>query len=354
MIRELFGTTSDGIPVDRYTLRNANQMEVTIITYGAIVTSIKVPDKNGVIDDVVLGCDSVGDYEKQTAYIGCIVGRYGNRIANGRFTLKGKMYSVPVNNPPNHLHGGVRGFNRVVWTAKEFESGSRAGVRLSYMSKDGEEGYPGSLSATVTYTLSDDNELVIEYSAETDKPTVVNLTNHSYFNLAGAGNGTVLKQELTINADRFTPINSVCIPTGELRTVKDTVFDFTKPVAIGLRIHEKDPQLIFGNGYDHNYVLNKAENELALAARLSDQASGRKMDVFTTEPGMQLYTGNWLTSAIIGKGDKRYNKHFAVCLETEHFPDSPNQAHFPSTVLTPDQTYSSKTILRFSITGLPL
>jgi aldose 1-epimerase len=324
-------------------------MEVAIITYGGIVVSIKVPDKNGVLGDVVLGCDHVGNYEKQTAHIGGIVGRYANRIAGGSFTLDGKTYSLPINNPPNHLHGGNRCFDRVIWTAREFRSGTISGVRLFYMSKDGEEGYPGNLSVTVTYTLSDKNELGIEYSAITDKATVVNLTNHSYFNLAGAGNGTILQQELFINADRFTPVNAVCIPTGELRSVKNTPFDFTKPVAIGLRINGNDSQLVLGNGYDHNYVLNKRGNEPALAASLFEPASGRFLEVLTTEPGIQLYTGNWLDSTIVGKGNKRYDKHHAVCLETEHFPDSPNKPDFPTTVLKPNQTYSTKTIIRFSV-----
>jgi aldose 1-epimerase len=346
-----FGVTSTGVPVDRYTLTNTNGMEVSIITYGGIVTSIRVPDKNGAIDDIVLGCDSVSHYEKQTAHIGGIVGRYANRIAKGAFTLAGKTYSLPVNDPPNHLHGGVRCFDRVVWSAQEIRSAAAVGLRLFYLSKDGEEGYPGNLSVTVMYTLSNKNELTIEYSATTDKPTVVNLTNHSYFNLAGAGSGTVLKQELFINANKFTPINAFCIPTGQLLDVRNTPFDFTKPVAIGKRINENDSQLALGKGYDHNYVLNKKDHELGLAARVADRASGRQLEVFTTEPGIQLYTGNWLDSTIIGKGNKRYGKHYAVCLETEHFPDSPNEPNFPSTVLNPDQTFSSKTVLKFSNKG---
>jgi len=344
-----FGKTGDGTQVDRYVLTNNNGMKVAIITYGGIVTSIEVPGRNGTIEDVVLGCDSVSHYEKQTAHIGGIVGRYANRIANGTFALAEKKYSLPINDPPNHLHGGLRCFDRVVWTAKQIRAGSSVGVRLFYLSKDGEEGYPGNLSVTVTYTLSDKNELGIEYSARTDKATVVNLTNHSYFNLAGDGSGPVLKEELFINANRFTPINAVCIPTGELRNVKNTPFDFTKPVGIGLRIDGNDSQLVLGKGYDHNFVLNKKGNELGLAARLFDPASGRQLEVFTTEPGMQLYTANWLDSTVIGKGNKRYGKHDAVCLETEHFPDSPNKPNFPSTALNPNQTYSTKTILRFTV-----
>jgi aldose 1-epimerase len=347
-----FGTTTDGTPVDRYTLTNAQGMEVSIITYGGIVTSIKVPDRNGIVEDVVLGCDSVAHYEKQTAHIGGIVGRYANRIANGSFTLAGKTYSLPINNPPNHLHGGVKCFDRVVWKAQEFRSGTLAGVKLFYLSKDGEEGYPGNLSVTVTYTLSNDNELGIDYSAKTDKPTVINLTNHSYFNLAGAGNGTILSHDLFINALQFTPINEFSIPLGQARSVKNTPFDFTKPVAIGLRINENDSQLVLGKGYDHNFVVNRKEKELCLAARLSDPKSGRVLEVLTTEPGIQLYTSNWLDSSVIGKGNKRYGMHYAVCLETEHFPDSPNKPNFPSTALQPNQTFSSKTALRFSNIGM--
>jgi aldose 1-epimerase len=349
--RAPFGTTAGGTKVERYTLTNSDGMEVSIITYGGIVTSIRVPDRSGTLDDVVLGCDSVSHYEKQTAHIGGIVGRYANRIAKGSFTLAGKTYSLPVNDPPNHLHGGVRCFDRVVWSATELRSAAAVRIRLFYLSKDGEEGYPGNLSVTVTYSLTEKNELQIEYSAKTDKPTLVNLTNHSYFNLAGAGSGSVLKQELFINANQFTPINAFSIPTGQFLGVRSTPFDFTKPVAIGSRINDNDAQLLLGKGYDHNFVLNKKANELGLAARLADRASGRQMEVFTTEPGIQLYTGNWLDSTIIGKGNKRYGKHNAICLETEHFPDSPNQPNFPSTVLVPNQTYSSKTVLKFSNKG---
>ncbi len=347
--KESFGKTVSGEDVYKFILTNSNGMEVSILSYGAIVSSMKVPGKTGKFDDVVLGCDSVSQYEKQTAHIGGIVGRYANRIAKGKLTIGGKTYSLPINNSPNHLHGGIIGFDKVVWDAKEFRSGSLGGVTLSYLSKDGEEGYPGNLSITVTYTLSNANEFDMECRAKTDKETVVNVTNHSYYNLAGAGNGTILNHELYINADAYTPIDEFCIPTGEFRSVANTPFDFKNPMAIGSRINASDTQLIIGKGYDHNYVLNGKAKEPALAARLYDRSSGRVMEILTTEPGIQLYTGNWLDSTIVGKSNKRYDKHFAVCLETEHFPDSPHHPTFPTTTLKPNESYSTKTILRFSI-----
>jgi len=345
--RESFGKTSDGQNVDIYTLTNRRGAEVKITNYGGIITSLRVPDRNGKRDDVVLGFDNLDAYLKGHPYFGAIIGRYANRIAKGRFTLSGHEYSLAVNNGENHLHGGIKGFDKVVWTAKPLKVPSGAALRLTYLSKDGEEGYPGSLSVTVIYTLTNANELKIEYWATTDKDTVVNLTSHSYFNLAGQGNGDILNHQLLINARRFTPTDAGSIPTGELKSVKGTPFDFTTAFRIGDRINDADQQLKFGNGYDHNFVLNGRTGTLRQAAVAYEPASGRSMEVWTTEPGIQFYTANYLDGSLTGKDGKVYQQRYAFCLETQHFPDSPNQPSFPTTVLRKGQRYHTLTIHKF-------
>ncbi|MEX2263096.1 MAG: aldose epimerase family protein [Bryobacteraceae bacterium] len=345
-----FGQTANGVPVEVYTLRNAHRVEAEISTLGATLVSLKVPDRNGKLDDVVLGFDTVDGYEKGR-YFGAIVGRYGNRIAKGRFSLNGVEYTLARNNGENHLHGGVRGFSGVVWAARAKDAGS---IELTYLSKDGEEGYPGNLTAKVTYTLNDLNELKIDYSATTDKDTIVNLTNHAYFNLAGQGAGDVLGHRVMIAASRFTPVDAGLIPTGELRSVTGTPFDFREPKTIGERIGAKDPQLAIGRGYDHNYVLDASSGNLERAARVVEPQSGRVMEVLTAEPGMQLYTGNYLDGSLIGKGGKPYGSRYGFCMETQHFPDSPNRPEFPSVVLKPGGRYETTTVYRFSIESAPL
>ncbi|RPH32313.1 galactose mutarotase [bacterium] len=347
MSKESFGTAPDGTPVYLYTLTNSHGMEAKIITFGGIVVSLKVPDRNGKLDDVVLGFDSVSSYVTNHSYFGALVGRYGNRIAKGKFTLDGKDYALATNDGSNHLHGGKFGFDQKVWEADEEESEPGKSLVLKYVSKDEEEGYPGTLSVKVRYAVTDSNELTVGYSAVTDKPTIVNLTQHSYFNLAGQGNGDILGHELTIVADRFTPVDSTLIPTGELRPVEGKPMDFRIPVAIGARINQKDEQLVRGGGYDHNWVLNRKDSALSLAASLHDPTTGRVMDVWTTEPGLQFYTGNFLNGTAIGKGGKAYNYRYGLCLETQHFPDSPNKPQFPSTVLRPGDHYSTITVFRF-------
>ncbi|MCC6863076.1 MAG: galactose mutarotase [Bryobacterales bacterium] len=343
-----FGKTPSGEEVRLFTLTNAGGMEVAITNYGGIVVSVKTPDRSGTIGDVVLGFDSLDGYLGPHPHFGSLIGRYGNRIAKGRFTLNGVEYKLAQNNGENHLHGGIRGFDKVVWQARPLTGGDAPGVVLTYLSRDGEEGYPGNLSATVVYSLTPNHELRIDYSATTDKDTVVNLTNHSYFNLAGPGEGDILAHELTLSASRFTPVDKGLIPTGELRAVESTPFDFRKPVAIGARINEKDEQLILGGGYDHNFVLDNSGRGLAPAATVYEPKSGRVMEVLTTEPGVQFYTGNFLDGAIRGKGGKAYGKRYGFCLETQHFPDSPNKPQFPSTVLKPGGQYRTTTIYRFS------
>jgi len=346
--RQSFGKTPDGKAVDLFTLRNTKGSEAQIMTYGGIVTSLKVADKNGRVGDVVLGFDNLEAYLKSSPYFGALIGRYGNRIANGKFTLDGHDYTLPVNNPPNCLHGGVKGFDKVVWeVVRQRATDKEASLELTYLSKDGEEGFPGNLKVTATYTLSEDNALRLDFSATTDKPTVLNLTHHSYFNLAG--HGDVLNHEVTINADKFTPVNVNLIPTGELRPVKDTPFDFTAPHRIGERINASDEQLKFGNGYDHNWVLNKKPGELSFVARVDEPTSGRVMEVFSTEPGTQFYTGNFLDGTLTGKGGWTYQFRDALCFEPQHFPDSPNHPEFPSTVLRPGQTFKNTISYKFSV-----
>ncbi len=345
--RSTFGKMADGETIDLFTLTNRNGMKVSITNYGARVVSILVPDRHGKMGDIVLGFDNLEGYLGNNPYFGAIVGRYGNRIAQARFTLDGVTYKLAQNDGQNSLHGGLKGFDKVVWKAREL-SGARPAVELTYLSKDGEEGYPGNLSVKVVYTLEDDNALRIDYTATTDKDTVLNLTNHSYFNLAGQGNGDILKHLLMINADRFTPIDATLIPTGELRSVQGTPFDFRKPAAIGARINQDNEQLKFGKGYDHNFVLNRPGRGLELAARATDPESGRVLEVLTTQPGIQFYSGNFLDGTIHGKGSKVYGHRSAFCLETQHFPDSPNHPKFPTTELKPGQTYRETTVFRFS------
>jgi aldose 1-epimerase len=346
--QDRFGTTTDGHEVVVYTLTNRNGVEARITNYGATLVSLKVPDRHGKLADVVLGYDSYEGYLGNSPYIGAIVGRYANRIARGRFTLNGVEYKLAVNNGENHLHGGKVGFDRVLWEAKASKSADGMALTLSYLSRDGEEGYPGNLSVRVTYTLTNSNALRIDYYATTDKDTLVNLTQHSYFNLAGQGNGDILGHQLTINADSFTPVDAGSIPTGELRSVKGTPFDFTTPTAIGARINQSDEQLGFGKGYDHNFVLNGKPGTLRQAARVFEPTTGRVMEVWTTEPGVQLYTGNFLDGSKVGKDKKVYQVHYGLCLETQHFPDSPNKPKFPSAVLRKGQTYTTTTVYRFS------
>jgi aldose 1-epimerase len=344
-----FGQTPSGQAVDLYTLKNASGMEVGIMTKGATVVSVKAPGRNGQFADVVLGFDTLDGYvdAKNTAFFGAIVGRYGNRIAKGRFTLDGKEYKLALNNGPNTLHGGNVGFDKAVWTAQALAGDT--GVQFTYVSKDGEEGYPGTLTAKVTYTLTAANELKIDYSATSDKDTVVNLTNHSYFNLSGAGEGTILDETLQIFASRFTPVDAGLIPTGELKPVAGTPFDFLQPTAIGARIGSTDEQIVRGGGYDHNWVLDGAMGTLHPAAKVTDPKSGRVLEVSTTEPGVQFYTGNFLDGTLTGKGGKLIQKRFGFCLETQHFPDSPNQPAFPTTTLKPGAEYKSTTIFKFSV-----
>ncbi len=345
MTPALFGRLPDGTEVGLFTLSNARGIEVRAIAYGAILVSIRTPDRRGQLADIVLGCDDLEGYLTRSRYFGAVVGRYGNRIAKGRFTLDGKTYQLATNNAPNHLHGGVKGFDKVVWRAQEFARDGHNAVTFRYTSPDGDEGYPGTLNASVTYSLTARNELVVEYEATTDAPTPLNLTNHSYFNLAGEGSGDILQHRLTIDADRFTPVDETMIPTGELAAVDGTPFDFRRETAIGARIDADDEQIRRGTGYDHNFVLNGGP-ALRRAARVVEPASGRTLEVATTEPGVQFYAGNHLAGQI-GKGGHAYTKRSALCLETQHFPDSPNHPAFPSTVLRPGSTYRSRTVFTF-------
>jgi aldose 1-epimerase len=346
--KESYGKTADGQEVELYTLSNTNGLETEITTYGGIVVSIKVPDRDGKFDDVVLGFDSLDGYLKGHPFFGALVGRYGNRIGKAKFTLNGKEYKLAVNNGENSLHGGNKGFDKVVWKAKPVTVKDGVALELSYLSKDGEEGFPGNLSVKVTYTLTNTNELKIDYSATTDQDTIVNLTNHSYFNLAGQGNGDILAHQLQINADRFTPVDAGLIPTGELRSVKATPLDFTQVAAIGARIGQDDEQLKLGKGYDHNFVLNGKAGTLRLAAKVVEPTTGRVMEVLTTEPGVQLYTANFLDGSLKGKDGKAYGARSAFCLETQHFPDSPNKPDFPTTVLKKGGRYQTTTVFKFS------
>lgn len=346
--KQAYGKMPDGAAVELYTLTNANGMQAGIITYGGTVVSLTAPDRNGKYADVVLGMDGLAGYMKATAFFGALIGRYGNRIGHAQFTLDGNTYKLPANDNGNTLHGGPAGFDKRVWTVVP-GSNSPDGptLELTYVSKDGEAGFPGTLTAKVFYTLTAKNELKIDYTATTDKPTVVNLTNHSYFNLAGQGEGDVLGHEVMIDADRYTPVDDKLIPTGELRPVAGSPFDFTKPTAIGARIDANDEQIKFGKGYDHNWVLNKGAAVITKAAEVHEPKSGRVMEVWTNEPALQFYTGNFLDGTLQGKG-KTYIHRGAFCMETQHYPDSPNKPAFPTTELKPGATYLTTTIYRFS------
>ena len=371
IIRKPFGQAPDGTPVELYILSNTGgdrgeirtqgrtavdgrsygpggpAIEAAICTYGGIVVWLKVPDRNGKMGDVVLGYDDLAGYLKESPYFGALIGRYGNRIAKGKFVLDGKQYTLAINNGPNALHGGLKGFDKVVWQASMLNSSAGPSLQLRYTSKDGEEGYPGNLTVTAVYTLTDDNALRLDYTATTDKDTVVNLTQHSYFNLAGKGN--ILNHEVMIPADKFTPVDSTLIPNGELQPVAGTPFDFRKPTAIGARINQEDQQLKFGGGYDHNWVINKQMGELTIMARVYEPTTGRVMEVLSTEPGLQFYTGNFLDGKITGKGGWKYEFRNAFCMEPQHYPDSPNQPNFPSVVLKPGQVYHNTIFYRFLV-----
>ena len=345
-----FGKNSDGQSVEIYTLKNKNGVEAGILTYGGIVNFLKAPDRTGKLADVILGYDGMEGYLQDKSYFGALIGRYGNRIAKGEFKLGGKTYNVPKNNGENSLHGGIHGFNSKLWTAHEVAGSDGRALELTYVSKAGEEGYPGTLSVKVVYTLTNENELKIDYSATTDAETVLNLTNHAYFNLAGQGEGDILQHELTLHADRYTPVDAGLIPTGELAGVKGTPFDFQQATAIGARIGQDHEQLKLGKGYDHNWVLGGHEKgALALAAEVYEPKSGRVLQVLTKEPGVQFYSGNFLDGTAHGKAGKVYNQRYGFCLETQHFPDSPNHSNFPSTVLKPGQQYRTTTIYKFSV-----
>jgi aldose 1-epimerase len=344
--QKAFGTR-DGRPVTLYTLTNSHGVEVHAMNYGGIILSIRVPDRKGQVADIVLGHDALEGYTPNPPYLGAIVGRYANRIANGTFTLDGKMYTLPKNDGPNTLHGGTtRTFDKVVWDAEPLKG--KTGVAFTYLSKDGEEGFPGNMKVTVTYTLSDANELTIDYQATTDKASPINVSQHSYFNLKGEGNGEILDHEIMINADRFTPVDKNLIPTGELKSVKGTPFDFTTSTKIGARIEDKDEQLTLGHGYDHNFVINRKGPGLTLAARVYEPTTGRVLEVSTTQPGVQFYTGNFLDGTVTGKEGHVYKRRFGFCLETQHFPDSPNHPDFPTTILKPGEKFHQTTVFKFS------
>ena len=362
--KELFGTTPDGIDVYRYTLTNDHGMRVKIITYGGIIQSIEVPDRHGRKANVALGFDNLTDYIERNPYFGCITGRYANRIAHGQFTLDGVDYQLDINNPPNSLHGGFEGFDKKVWeVTREFNDKGGVGIELHYVSRAGEggehvddpggrvPGYPGNLDTYVTYTLTKDNAIRMDYRATTDAPTIVNLTNHTYFNLAGEGNGNIEGHVLKLNANTYTPVDATLIPTGEIAAVAGTPLDFTRPVAIGARIRDNFEQLVIGRGYDHNFVLNRKrpdDTSLILAARVREPTSGRVLEILTTEPGIQFYSGNFLDGTLVGTSGKMYRQGDGFALETQHFPDSPNHPNFPSTVLRPGQVYQTTTIYKFS------
>lgn len=345
-----FGKLANGTQISLYVLTNKNGMQVSVTTFGARIVSIKVPDRRGKLGDVVLGYSSLKGYVKDTAYFGAIVGRYANRIAKGRFTLQGVTYHLPVNDGPNTLHGGKVGFDKLVWQARELTTAKNPALELTLTSPNGDQGFPGTLHVRVIYTLTDQNALRIQYRATTDKATVINLTNHSYFNLDGQGNGDILPTVLTINASQYTPTDKTQIPTGRIASVKGTPFDFLKPTAIGARIKENNPQLKIAGGYDHNWVLNRDHKTgLVLAARAYDPRSGRVLTVYTTQPGLQFYSGNFLDGTLHGKDGKVYKYRYGFTLETQHFPDSPNEPNFPSTVLKPGQVYRQTTVFQFSV-----
>jgi len=346
IIEQPFGVTTDQQPVDLYTLSNDHGVSTQIMAYGGTIISLQTPDRIGNLGDIVLGFDTLADYQERSPFFGCIAGRYANRIANGTFGLDGTTYPLATNNGPNHLHGGWRGFDKVLWKAETTQTGGEVALELHYTSQDGEEGYPGNLDVTVTYTLTNQNELRIDYRAVTDKPTILNLTNHTYFNLAGQGK--ILDHQIMIDADSFTPVNATLIPTGTLPAITGTPFDFRTLTAIGARIHEDDEQLRYGGGYDHNWVLNRPDQGLRHVITITEPTTGRCLDVATSQPGVQFYTGNMLPDTVLGKQGQIYTKRAGFCLETQHFPDSPNQPHFPSTILRPGEHYHETTVFAFS------
>ncbi|MFT6203575.1 MAG: aldose 1-epimerase [Spirosomataceae bacterium] len=344
-----FGQTTDSVAVDIYSLVNTQGMTVKITNYGGTIVSWTTPDSAGNYEDVVLGMESLQGYLDGVPYFGALIGRYGNRIAKGEFTIDGTEYSIPINNGENGLHGGLKGFDKVVWTAQPVE-GEEVGLKLSYISNDGEEGYPGKLSVEVIYTLKNDNSLQIDYQATTDKATVVNLTNHTYFNLTGGVKRDILEHEVMLAASKFLPIDKGLIPTGELRAVAGTPFDFTEMESIGKRINDTtDTQIVFGGGYDHAWVFTDESNKLKLVAKVYEPTSKRTLEVFTTEPAVQFYSGNFLDGSLTGKNGKVYGKRYGFCLETEHYPDAPNQPNFPNTVLRPKEIYTSKTVYKLGV-----
>jgi len=348
IIKEEFGKVDES-PIDIYTLTNEKGAEARIINYGAIVVSLNMPDRNNNFADIVTGFDSLSGYVNDNAFFGSIVGRYGNRIGKGKFKLDGKDYQVTVNSNGNHLHGGTFGFNKVIWNAEPVESKDGPALNLTYISPDAEEGYPGTVTLTVIYTLTNDNELKIEYEGKTDKPTILNPTHHSYFNLTGDLNKTILEHELNIDADSTTPVNNSLIPTGEITAVENTPMDFRKPILIGLHINDKNEQIEFGRGYDHNWILNNYnKGTVRKVASLYEPKSGRLMEVLTDQPGLQFYSGNFLNGTVKGKGGVVYQYRTSLCLETQHYPDSPNKPGFPSVVLRPGEVYHHTTIYRFS------
>jgi len=349
--KDVFGTMPDGRQVDRYTLSNGRGMRIRVLTYGGIIQTIEVPDRRGHNGNVALGFDNLTDYVERSPYFGCITGRYANRIAQGRFTLDGVTYQLAQNNGVNHLHGGNVGFDKRIWRATEIRERDTVGLRLTYTSPAGEENYPGTLTTAVSYRLTRNNEIRIDYRATTDAPTIVNLTNHTYFNLAGEGSGTIEDHKLSVNASRYTPVDSTLIPTGTLDPVAGTPMDFRRSTAIGERIRDNFPQLVIGQGYDHNYVLDRRDNtfrQLEQAATVLDPSSGRVLTIRTTEPGIQFYSGNFLDGTLVGTSHRVYRQGDGFALETQHFPDSPNKPQFPTTVLRPGQTYDTTTIYAFS------
>ncbi|MFL1013421.1 aldose epimerase family protein [Flavisericum labens] len=344
-----YGKMPDSTTVEAYVLKNANGVEMNVITFGGRITSLKVPNKNGDFENVILGFDNLEDYLEDNPFFGALIGRFGNRIANGKFSLNGEEYTLATNDGPNHLHGGVDGYDRVVWNAEAIEDDKNPGLKLTYLSKDGEEGYPGNLNITVVYTLTEDNTLEVDYKATTDKATVINLTQHAYFNLTGDFNNDILGHEVVINADAFLPVDGTLIPTGEIRKVEGTPFDFTSPKIVGQEINSENNQLELGKGYDHCWVLNGEKGSMRMAASAYDKNSGRFMEIYSTEPAIQFYTGNFLDGTLPNPAGGTYAHRTGFCLETQHYPDSPNQEEFPSVVLNPGETYSTKTSFRFSV-----